>query len=204
MAAYGDQIGRLKLVQAIQKAAGRDDLSEFDAAQLHAMVLNVADAVGDLLAAIPMTFRQYTKHDLLHARNLIDLMGRFIPAKTLKQLNAVELAVLALVAMLHDFGMYVEEGEKAAILDGQEFGKLLDAMPDKKRAIDEAEAAGRPYLAHRERRPPRGPETAGGSSRHSRSNPRGRSAWARSGCSHPANALGCTNCPFSCSVNIHG
>src|SRR4051794_34336001 len=147
MGVYGDQIARLKLVREIAKSKGRDDLLESDVVQLHAMVLSVADQVGDLLAAIPMTFKQYTKHDLLHARNLIDLMGRFIPAKTLKKLNGVELTVLVLVAMLHDFGMYVQEEEIERIVDGEEFKKLLDAMPEKKQAISDAEEAGRPYAA---------------------------------------------------------
>ena len=147
MGVYGDQIARLKLVQAIAKSKGRDDVSETEASQLQAMVTGVADKVGDLLAAIPMTFKQYTKHDLLHARNLIYLMGRFIPAKTLKNLTGLELTVLALVAMLHDFGMYVEEEEKQRIVDGEEFSDLLDAIPEKKQAIEDAEAAGRPYAA---------------------------------------------------------
>src|SRR3954451_21131870 len=108
MGVYGEQIARLKLVREIAKSQDRDDLPESDVIQLDALVLSVADQVGDLLAAIPMTFKQYKKHDLLHAKNLIDLMGRFIPGRTLKKLNGVELTVLVLVAMLHDFGMYVE------------------------------------------------------------------------------------------------
>jgi len=147
MGVYGDQIARLKLVREIAKSMDRDDLPESDVIQLHAMVLSVADQVGDLLAAIPMTFKQYTKHDLLHAKNLIDLMGRFIPAKTLKKLNGVELTVLVLVAMLHDFGMYVDEEEKQKIVDGEEFNELLDAMPEKRQAISDAEEARRPFAA---------------------------------------------------------
>jgi len=147
MGVYGEQIAGLKLVKEIAKSKGRDDLADSDAIQLHAMVLTVADQVGDLLAAIPMTFKQYTKHDLLHAKNLIDLMGHFIPTKTLKKLNGVELTVLVLVAMLHDFGMYVDEEEKQKIVDGEEFSKLLDAMPEKKQAITDSEASGRPYAA---------------------------------------------------------
>ena len=46
------------------------------------MVLDVADIAGPLLSRVPMTFKQYTEHDLGHSVNLIRLMGEFVPEGT--------------------------------------------------------------------------------------------------------------------------
>lgn len=147
MGVYADQIAKLKLVKLLEKSAGRDDVSLTDVQKLHAAVLQAADIVGPLLERVPVTFRQYTEHNLGHSANLVRLMGRFIPEKTQKQLNALEIAVLVLSAMLHDLGMFVTDAERTEALESEEFARFLDAAPDKQQAIAEAYAAGRNVTA---------------------------------------------------------
>lgn len=143
MGAYAEQIANLKLVTLLERSAGRDGIAKTDVEQLHANVLKVADTAGRLLEAIPLTFRQYTEHNLTHSANLIRLMGDFIPAKTLDELNAVELAVLSFAALLHDLGMFVTDAERNQLLQSQDFVRFLNADPEKEHAIAEAEATGR-------------------------------------------------------------
>lgn len=147
MGVYAKQIANLSLVKRIRKNASDEHVSDVDADLLYAMVLGTADKIGDALAQIPVTFRQYTKHDLLHARNLIFHMGKFIPASTLKILNPLELSVLALAALLHDLGMYVTPQERDAYIDSEEFRSFLAASPERDRAMEDARAGGKPSVA---------------------------------------------------------
>jgi hypothetical protein len=147
LGAYADQIAKLKLVQLLEKSGGRDDVSETDVTKLHAAVLDAADIAGPLLERIPVTFRQYTEHNIGHSRNLISLMGKFIPTKTQKILNALEIAVLLLAAILHDLGMFVTDAERTEFLGSDEFERFLNADPEKEQAISDARAAGKHVTA---------------------------------------------------------
>ena len=124
MAHYADQIAHLPLLNTLRGSAGRADVSPAEVELLAAMVSDTAETIGPLLARIPLTFRQYTEHDIRHSANLIRLMGRFIPAATLERLNAVELAILALAALLHDSGMFVTDTEKEAALASAEYRRF--------------------------------------------------------------------------------
>src|SRR5258706_11217381 len=101
MGQFAELIAELPILQQIKESAGRDQIPETDVAQLYALVLRVADTAGPLLSRIPITFTQYTEHDIGHCRNLLDLCGRFIPPATLRSMNAVELTFLALAVLLH-------------------------------------------------------------------------------------------------------
>ncbi|HWW77582.1 MAG TPA: hypothetical protein VNZ44_19420, partial [Pyrinomonadaceae bacterium] len=116
MTDYAAQIADLKLYKELEGSAGRDGTTDADVTQLVAMVNEAAAVAGPLLELIPQTFKQYTSHNLGHCRNLIDLMGRFIPRETLGRMNGLELAVLLLSALLHDFGMFVTDREKTEAL----------------------------------------------------------------------------------------
>lgn len=143
---YAAQIADLKLFTELKNSAGRDGISETDVAQLVGMVNHAASVAGPLLALIPLTFRQYTNHDIDHCRNLIGLMGRFIPEETLKRLNGLELAVLILSALLHDFGMFVKDEERAAFkqaaVTSPEYGAFIAGHHARASAVEEARAAG--------------------------------------------------------------
>jgi hypothetical protein len=146
MTDYAAQIADLRLFTELKNSAGRDGISETDVTQLVGMVNHAAAVAGPLLALVPLTFRQYTNHDIDHCRNLIDLMGRFIPAETLKRLNGLELAVLILSALLHDFGMFVKDEERAAFkqaaLTSPEYGAFIAGHHARASAVEEARAAG--------------------------------------------------------------
>jgi hypothetical protein len=143
LGSYADQIAKLKLVKLLEKSGGRDDVSETDVKKLHASVLEAADIAGPLLERIPVTFKQYTEHNLGHSKNLIVLMGKLIPEKTQKTLNALEIAVLLLAAMLHDIGMFVSDEERNEFLASKEFERFLNAVPEKEQAIADARVAGK-------------------------------------------------------------
>lgn len=138
MGQYARLISDLKLVKELRKSAGREDISAEDVEKLVALVYEVADTAGPLLERIPATFKQYTEHNILHCRNLLDLMARFIPRETLKELNALELSVLILSALLHDFGMFVSEKEKRDALTSAEFDSFLAGHHDRAAALAEA------------------------------------------------------------------
>jgi Histidine kinase-, DNA gyrase B-, and HSP90-like ATPase len=142
MSFYADQIATLPLLDHLSRSAGRDGVSQGEVVQLTAMVHHAAETVGPLLKQIPLTFRQYTEHDIQHSRNLISLMGKFIPAGTLERLNAVELAILALSALLHDSGMFVTDAEKAAVLGSDEYRCFEAAQGERAALLAKARESG--------------------------------------------------------------
>ncbi|HYO90737.1 MAG TPA: hypothetical protein VEQ40_03845, partial [Pyrinomonadaceae bacterium] len=142
MVDYAKLIADLKLVKLLKKSHGRDDIPGSDIDKLAAMVNDAADIAGPLLERIPQTFKQYTDHNIGHCHNLIDLMGRFIPRKTLDNLNGLELAMLILSALLHDFGMFVTEQEKREALASKGYESFLASHHDRANAIREARERG--------------------------------------------------------------
>lgn len=147
MGQYADRIANLELVQQLKRSVGRDDIPATELTRLEAMVFDVADIAGPLLSRIPQTFRQYTEHDLGHCCNIIYLMGKFIPKNTLERLNGLELAILLLAALLHDFGMFVSEEEKAAALASDEINRFLAIHAERALAIEEARKSGQEHKA---------------------------------------------------------
>lgn len=139
---YASQIANLKLVKELKKSAGREDITATEIEKLVGMVNSAADKAGPLLERIPQTFKQYTDHNIRHSRNLIDLMGRFIPPETLERLNGLELAMLVLAALLHDFGMFVSEHEKSDALKSVEFESFLSGHHDRAVALEDARKKG--------------------------------------------------------------
>lgn len=142
MGIYAKLIADRRLVKELKGSAGRDDVPAEEVEKLVAVVNEAADVAGPLLERIPATFKQYTEHNILHCRNLIDLMGRFIPRETLGQMNALELSVLILSALLHDFGMFASEGEKREMLKSPDFDSFLSGHHDRATALEEARRKG--------------------------------------------------------------
>jgi hypothetical protein len=147
MGYYADLIRDEKLLREVQRSTGRDDITQTDVDKLEALVWEVADACGLLFDRIPLTFRQYTEHNIRHCRNLIYLMGRFIPAETLERLNALELSILILSALLHDSGMVVSDKEKAEALESAQFHDFAMRRPEYATAAKEARENGEEYKA---------------------------------------------------------
>ena len=139
---YAKQLEDLKLLKELANSAGRDDISAADVTQLTAMVNEVANTAGPLLSRIPQIFKHYTEHDINHCRNIIDLMGRFIPADTLAQMNALELSLLILAALLHDFGMFVSDEDKAEALNNVDLPQFFASQPERWQAMNAAKEAG--------------------------------------------------------------
>jgi hypothetical protein len=130
-------------MKQLRKSADRDGITSTDVDELVSIVGKAADRAGPLLERIPVTFKQYTDHNLAHSRNLIDWMGRFIPVATRKKLNGLELALLMLTALLHDLGMFVTEEEKGAFLESPEFDEFLLETPERLNAMNAARQQGK-------------------------------------------------------------
>jgi hypothetical protein len=142
MAHYADQISTHHLLKQLRASKGRDEISATEVEQLVAMVLDTADIMGPLLDRIPLTFRQYTQHDIRHSANVIKLMGKLIPARTQKRLNAVELAVLAISAIVHDAGMFVSDAEREEVVASAEYRRYEAGQGERTALLEKTRAAG--------------------------------------------------------------
>lgn len=143
MAHFAELIANLPLYQELDKSIGRDSIGATDVTSLKGLVSDVADFVGPAMAQIPVTFRQYTVHDISHCQNVITLMGELLPSETRGKLNALEITFLLLSALLHDVGMVVTDREKAETFLSQNFRRfLVEGHSDRNKAIDEARLAG--------------------------------------------------------------
>ncbi|MEA2600997.1 MAG: molecular chaperone HtpG [Acidobacteriota bacterium] len=141
MAEFADLISNLLLYQELDHTADRDSIGATDVARLKGLVNDVADTAGPAMAQIPVTFRQYTVHDIHHCRNVIDLMGKILPAETREKLNALEITCLLLSALLHDVGMVVSDSEKAETLLSGDFRRFrAEDRADRNKAIEESRA----------------------------------------------------------------
>ncbi len=115
MGACASRIQSTGLFTELEKSSRRGGIEADEVTQLQGLVLGVADLVGPHLDQIQQTFEQYTQHNLEHSRNVAEHMARIVPGATLAQLNALELSLLLLAALLHDVGMVVstQEGERS-------------------------------------------------------------------------------------------
>lgn len=144
---HAEHIIKSKLYGEIARSVGRNGLEKSDADALCGLIVSVANEVGPAMELIPITFRQYTVHDIRHIGNILHLMGLIIPPKTLQSLNAIELAMLVLGALLHDVGMIVGDKEKESALESHEFARFCDGYLDRLEAIDNARTFGRELQA---------------------------------------------------------
>ncbi len=142
MAEFADLISKLPLYLELDLAAGRDSIGDTDVARLKGLVNEVADIAGPAMAQIPVTFRQYTVHDIRHCGNVIARMGDILPGETREKLNALEITFLLLSALLHDIGMVVSDQEKNETLTSEDFRRFrAEVHADRNKALEEARAA---------------------------------------------------------------
>lgn len=142
MSRYAINIQNLKLYKELENSVGRDGVHESDVSILKGIVNNVAEHIGPQLDRIRLTFPKYTEHDIKHSYNIIDLMGRFIPAETVAEINALELALLLLSALLHDAGMIISDQEKEKLLKNPDFISFCDRQNVKHRLCEKDKEIG--------------------------------------------------------------
>src|SRR5262249_1722867 len=99
------ELPNLLLFETLAAATGRDGITTTEVDKLKTIVTDVAEFVEPFLARISQTFKQYTEHDISHSLNLIYLMGQMLPNETRAKLNALEMTLAMLAALLHDAGM---------------------------------------------------------------------------------------------------
>lgn len=152
MAEFAERLTGLLLVRLLEERASsatpQEGLPPSEVKKLIALVANTADAIGPQLARISSTFHQYTNHDFDHSCNLIRLMGQILPEEARKNLNALELTLLLLAAMLHDAGMVVSDAERAEAIASEGFKKFQSTRhADRLRAAEQADADRQPERA---------------------------------------------------------
>ena len=69
-----------------------------------------------ILGQIPKEFSNYTIHDIHHAIRVINYMTEFVKPN-INEYSDLHLALILLVGLLHDIGMFVSDEEKKEILD---------------------------------------------------------------------------------------
>ena len=152
MTTYADQIVQTKLYGQLDLLIGREDVTSADVATLKGMVTKVAGEAGPLLARICETFPQYTNHDFGHVCNVIDLIYDFLPkdgAPEAVRLNAVEVTLLLLSAILHDVGMYVTAAEKQQTLASEQYTTYMRLKNDRGEAAKSSRQQGHELRARR-------------------------------------------------------
>jgi hypothetical protein len=93
----------------------------------------IVESVSDLLHRIPEHMPEYTLHDPNHSSKIIEIIGKFLPAKTLQTLNSIELTLVILSAYLHDIGMTSTTLEREDIIaNDQQYSILFKTLSDKR------------------------------------------------------------------------
>ena len=100
------------------------------------MVGKLADRAGVRLDLIFETFPTYTLHSRVHAVNVVRLMGDLL-GPSIKEITALEGAVLILSAYLHDIGMVFTEVERAGLADDDQFEAFLNAHAEARLRVQE-------------------------------------------------------------------
>src|SRR5688572_881657 len=95
------------------------ELAAQDAAANRLLVC-VEDAFEDAVNRTKSVIKhmpEFTLHDEVHLRRVVEIMGRLIPESTFQRLKPLELAALILSAAYHDIGMAPSESEVRALLN---------------------------------------------------------------------------------------
>jgi len=100
-----------------------------DVRALTTLVEDVHRECTALAKTVVKDLPEYTLHDQVHMKQVIDIMGRLIPEETRNRLKPLEIAALLLSAILHDIGMAPPEAEVDCLLgisDTSEYGQGVD------------------------------------------------------------------------------
>lgn len=94
------------------------------------------------LERIVRVFRNYTKHDISHSRNVIEIMYELIE-DNVNDLGELELTLLIMAAITHDLGMFATEEEikeiksDELIIGNRKYSKVLAKVGDEQIALEE-------------------------------------------------------------------
>ena len=129
MLKQADLIINHKLFLCYDSIKYRDNISDPEITKLRGVVIECANRVEEILLQIPITFRQYTLHNLLHSFNVAERIYEFLP-KDINgaiPLNALELTILWVSILLHDSGMAVSDRERAEIQGSEEYLSFISS-----------------------------------------------------------------------------
>lgn len=127
-----DAVLRLKssvLFESLLKKEAHDGFSN----KLSNKVETIVEEVSNLLERIPENMPEYTLHDSNHSAKIIEIIGKFLPQRTLDNLNSIEVALIILSAYLHDVGMTASKEERESIIGSDSQYKILFKTQDDKK-----------------------------------------------------------------------
>ncbi len=113
MSIFDQTIRETVLFRKLEASANRGGLSNGDVIHLTGIIEKVVNQIAPVLDRILLIFPQYTVHDIQHSKNILEMIGRFIPTATIDQLNGLELTFLILAGVLHDIGMFIADSERS-------------------------------------------------------------------------------------------
>ncbi len=102
-------------------------------------LLNVKDQIAQMLSTIGTNgiFEQYTKHDISHIDQMLEILEWLIPQKTKEKMSGAEWLMLTLAVYCHDLGMVVSKNEyekRDTILKFVEFKEDMKKTANKENA----------------------------------------------------------------------
>lgn len=120
-----DDYKQIKLYQRLESISNQNHdglLSKVD--ELITAIQPILDSIGR------DSFSDYTLHNHLHSRKLMQLAGYIIPDEVLNHLSSLELTVMIMSFYLHDLGMVLCYNDKAKILCSEEFQTFIDSKEE--------------------------------------------------------------------------
>lgn len=109
----------------------------------------VKENVADILHMIGRErgiFSTYTKHDISHVDQMLNMLDWLVPPSTQKEMTPVDWLLTVLSIYLHDLGMVVTGEEYDRRMDNTKFREFLESL--------DKDADGRDYLARTEKMSP--------------------------------------------------
>nr|VFK38742.1 MAG: Histidine kinase-, DNA gyrase B-, and HSP90-like ATPase [Candidatus Kentron sp. SD]VFK43410.1 MAG: Histidine kinase-, DNA gyrase B-, and HSP90-like ATPase [Candidatus Kentron sp. SD] len=129
------ELKQLPLWSRLEKAATHEQVAGIE---------KLVELAAGRLLQIRDTFPTYTLHDREHADNVVRLMGELLDDNGIKNLSALEAAILILGAYFHDAGMAFTAEECAGLRHEEHFSKFLGAHPEASVTLERAKGEGLP------------------------------------------------------------
>lgn len=102
---------KLRICEELRK---RDEKTNTD---YYSKITKLLDLASSALERIQIVFSGYTEHGIKHSFNVLKSMDSII-GPCITNITSLELYIVVLCALLHDFGMIVSEQEKREIIEG--------------------------------------------------------------------------------------
>jgi molecular chaperone HtpG len=121
------------------------NLPKFKIFSLPGIKENIANLL-DMIGREKGIFSTYTKHDISHVDEMLNMLDWLVPPSTQKEMTPVDWLLTTLSIYLHDLGMVVTREEYESRMNNTKFREFLESL--------EKDADGKDYLARTEKMSP--------------------------------------------------